>query len=293
MDKLGSISIYNLYIFKLLIETGSVTQTAKYLNKSQSTISGVLKLLNTKLGNNLLTLDKNNRYIPTPYGKEVYHAINEFLDIIDDQSKKSTETSYKILATDFFAISFLPSFLTYCKKNDLKVTVDIGYQYTDPLYYDNINQYDLCLGMVENITGFNNIPLPVDEGLIIAPLHYPKDSLSLDEYLSANHIAVTRSETFAILRTFGKATNRKKIIISKNMLTSLSILEKSDDLLMFISSYIYQIYKDKFKVKQIEVNFSLPNIPLLASWPKKYHSKHISEHFLTWLEQAKKVLNKS
>lgn len=90
-----NVEISELKAFMATVDTGSVTQAARFLYRTQSSISLRLKQLESKVGVSLLER-RNDGVFPTLQGRLLYDYAQKILSLIDElEGKLHTDNTYR------------------------------------------------------------------------------------------------------------------------------------------------------------------------------------------------------
>lgn len=118
--------ISELKAFMATVDTGSVTQAARFLYRTQSSISLRLKQLESKVGVSLLER-RSDGVFPTLQGRLLYDYAQKILSLIDEiESKLYTDNTYREIRLG--CISSLPTEHLHTiidRANDKKIDIDI------------------------------------------------------------------------------------------------------------------------------------------------------------------------
>ncbi|GGF97860.1 MULTISPECIES: LysR family transcriptional regulator [Cysteiniphilum] len=293
MIDFGNISINNLVVFRKIIETGSVTEAANQLGKTQPTISAALKQLRSYFGDGILLVDEYGRYVPSQHGMRVYLAINNLFEHIAPENasiKNTTTNHYRLLVTDYFATLYLTSLLEYFKQINIEVKVSVisSKEKFFKTISDNKEQYDIYVGSDENIVGYNNQQLDHDQRIVIANIDMPIDSLSLDQYLCARHVSLTESEPPFFTDIVAQSVKRKKVITCNHTLSLLHYISQMPDVLMTTTQKTYDKFRQLYPIKALLTDFKLPKKVIFINYLNKAHNNAFVNWFMLWWEQSKR-----
>lgn len=203
-------------IFLILIEECSVSRTAVRLGQSQPAVSLALKRLREILGDPLL-VRSGAHLVPTERGAEIGRRIADVIAEIDGMvlnaetfDPAADQRSLRIQAANCLGTFFLPRIAGALRREAPAMQVDFSAVSDERDIFEEMEAgtIDLTIG---------NWPAPRDN-LRIAPLldadmvlvmrrDHPlagRDSLSLDEYLSLEHLSPTPTASAAISPVDGR-----------------------------------------------------------------------------------------
>lgn len=121
-----NVEISELKAFMATVDTGSVTQAARFLYRTQSSISLRLKQLESKVGVSLLER-RNDGVFPTLQGRLLYDYAQKILSLIDElEGKLHTDNTYreiKLGSISSLSAEHLHAILD--RASDRKIDIDI------------------------------------------------------------------------------------------------------------------------------------------------------------------------
>jgi len=301
MIDLYRINLNLLVALDILLAEGSVTRAANKLFLTQAAMSNNLQQLREVFKDELLIRDKN-RMVPTSYAISLQPRLHEVLEqlrsvILAGQSfcPKVSQRIFKLAISDYLSSLILPKLLHIFELEapHLRVMV-IPFKYAGMI--DNLDQgdIDLMIGKLETrqLDAEKELLFTDQVVCILNPKHAlaKQKSLSLDDYLSHDHVALKTApcETPTLveeaLRPFN-ATRKIKFATSF-MNPMFEIVQASSHLLGTVPATVAKIHEHHYQFVTKPLPFPMPEIEFYLIW----HQRHNNDLGHIWLrEQLKKI----
>lgn len=287
---ISSITLNNLYVFKTVIEVGSVSAAAKLLNKNQSTISAALRLIKKTFGDDVMKI-QGGCCVATTKGLQICNYIGELIHVATDYVETSQIRRYKVLTSDFFALLYMPAFINACNLHNIDIEMEVVRLKTLNKMQCDMSQFDLCIGMEDRVLSIPCQPLMETQSVVITSKNSAFDAISFVDYLQAEHITMHKTETAYIKQTIGHHP-RNRVILSNSLLTSMSLLSSIPNTVMTTEHHLHEHYRNVFQFKQVNYDFEFEKKLLFYSWKKTVHSEELARFFTQWWQNKEAESNK-
>lgn len=149
----NDIKIELIPIFVTIMETLSLTETAKRHGVTQSAVSHSLKKLREQLNDDLV-IREGNRLTPTVKAEQMYPQLKKWIGelnhIVDavEFNPKSSEKIFYIATTDLIEQLYLPKIILYLKKHAPFISIRIIRWSPGQIYAQlNNSEIDLAIGV--------------------------------------------------------------------------------------------------------------------------------------------------
>lgn len=279
---ISSVTLNNLYVFKAVIEVGSVSEAAKLLNKNQSTVSAALRLIRKAFGEDVMQI-QDGRCVATAKGLQLCSYIGHIVGLAKHSSAEAEKKCYKVLTSDFFALLYMPDFIEACRVHDIEIEMEVLKLKDLNKAQCDVSQFDLFIGMEDRVLSIPTQPLMETQSVVITSQQSNFDKMTLVDYLQAKHITMHDKETPYIRQTIGHHP-RSKVVLSNSILTSMSLLSSMPNTVMSTEYHLYQYYRDIFKLKRVNFDFAFEKKLVFYSWRKTVHSEELARFFMQWWE---------
>ncbi|MEO1080526.1 MAG: LysR family transcriptional regulator [Pseudomonadota bacterium] len=192
----------NLLVYlDALLRERNVTQAAQQLNLSQPAMSNGLRRLRTLFDDPLLVRTSEGM-MPTERALELEPLVRDALTRIDQAVQPrsefipaSAEGVFRIMASDYAESTLFPSVLAALRDQAPGVTLDIMTP-SDVSFLDvERGKVDMIINRFDTMPqSFHQIPLWEDSfSCLLSPNHPILDDFTLDNYLQADHVWVSKT----------------------------------------------------------------------------------------------------
>ncbi|MEM1188705.1 MAG: LysR family transcriptional regulator [Pseudomonadota bacterium] len=192
----------NLLVYlDALLRERNVTQAAQQLNLSQPAMSNGLRRLRTLFDDPLLVRTSEGM-MPTERALELEPLVRDALTRIDQAVQprsefrpSSAEGVFRIMASDYAESTLFPSVLAALRDQAPGVTLDIMTP-SDVSFLDvERGKVDMIINRFDTMPqSFHQIPLWEDSfSCLLSPNHPVLDDFTLDNYLKADHVWVSKT----------------------------------------------------------------------------------------------------
>ncbi len=199
-----NIDLRVLAIVSELNRTRSVSQAAENLELSQSAVSMSLAKLRRHF-NDPLFVRTSAGMDPTPHAVELIQLLQQAEGLLQTAlghhvvfDPKTSDRRFQIHGTDIAQLTFLPTLMARLGRIAPGVRIDLRRMSESTSKQLESGEADLCVGFVPPMgAGYCQQRLFKERFVCAVRADHPriKTSLSLDEYLSETHVAVTTSGT--------------------------------------------------------------------------------------------------
>ncbi|GGH78363.1 DNA-binding transcriptional LysR family regulator [Pullulanibacillus pueri] len=279
--------IRQLHYFCTIVEEEQITKAAKVLHMAQPPLSHQLKLLEEELGVPLI-IREAKKWEVTEAGQKLYERAKQLLHQLEDTKKEIMEIEKGVsgtltIGTSTICISYLSDHLIAFHKNYPNVYVKI--LHGDTYYLEEMlqeNQIDLALLLLPvEATNYTIENLHEDPFVVVIPRQwedeFPLDTISIHEVVEHDLLLARRTAGTGIyeniITQFQQYSLEPHIILDcPDISTILTLVAKGMGMTIIPKSEIHQVYKDQFKVLQIEEPF-LRTQPAVVWLKDKYLSR--------------------
>lgn len=250
--RLSRINLNLLVVFHALYQHRHLTKAAEQINLSQPAMSHALKKLRQQFDDELFTKTAQGM-LPTPLAKQIFQLVEQGLFQLDQAfaSAHSFEPEkavreFRVGIMDFMIHELVPHLVRAVNQSAPGISFNILYaKISGPeMAYQLLQEQALDLA----ITQFEYIPqhdycehLYTDQLVCIADRHYygEKDRLTLDEFLTPPHVALSHREDEPILvnKKLTSLGLTRKVIVKTPYVTTLPTLLCGTNMVTVINQY--------------------------------------------------------
>ena len=285
MMDLYRLNLNLLVALDVLLSEQSVTKAAKKLFMTQAAMSNNLQQLREVFKDELLMREKN-RMVPTSYAISLQPRLHEILEelrsvVLVGQAflPKVSRRTFKIMMTDYMSALILPKLIKTLEKKapEIKIVVlPVDYHRQDST--SSLKDCDLaiCKGQYAD-THLKKQLLFKDHGVSIINTKHPlakQKSISLDEYLSYPHIAITLNNPeipTLVEEALAKLNRARHIQIGMPFVSVIfQMIQASHELIGTVPAQVAKLYQSQydFVIKPLPVPIDAINFHLL------WHPRH-------------------
>lgn len=276
------IDVKLLSVFAETYRTSSVSQAAENLGLSQPTISFNLSKLREHYKDPLFVRTSRGMEA-TPFAVDLYEQAVDLLASFSKIARLQTsfdpseaERIFRIAMTDISQIVLLPTLLNKLRVLAPKAQLRINHITTEtPRMLEN-GEVELAVGFMPQLdAGFYQQKLFPQRYVVLAAAGHPAlgDSMSLDSYLSAGHVAVTPSGTghSIIDRTLREQQLHRNVVLEvPNYLGVVDIVAQTD-LLATVPQKLADLMSSTLATKRFPVPIDIPQYDVKQHWHARNH----------------------
>ena len=275
-----------------ILNTRSVTQSAKELGRTQSAVSHSLKklreILNDELvyrqGNSLeLTAKAQAMQLPL---KNWLEQLDSILNIGDFDPAKSSRVFY-IAATDIIEQLFAPKIISILQKKAPNVQMRfLRWEYPKVESQLLNSQVDFAVG----VRGFDtsNIMQKIlyeEKFISLVRKGHPilKGKVSLEKFLAYPHVMTGPGDgKGAVDHYLNKLNRKRKLLYTVNSFASAPALIENSDCILTAPLRFTDFLKKKHKVQTFNTPFKMDKFHLKLYWGKKHHNDPMNQ----WMREV-------
>jgi DNA-binding transcriptional LysR family regulator len=315
---LDQLDLNLLRVLDVLMQERRVATSAARLGLSQPAVSNALARLRKALGDELLTRAPNGM-APTEFAKHLHATLRPALDAIEHglQLKAqfdpaTTQWRAQIAMTDIGEIVFLPALLAHCATQAPGLSIETlrdSQTRSSPREHSSgittamaEGRVDLAIGWLPDVTeGLYQRKLFAQRYVCIARAGHPllsasksktagkgsksKSKLTLEKFLSAEHIAVRAEGTGHVkadmlLDALKKDQQRKVRLRVPNFLSVPHIVSQTD-LLATVPTKLAEECAGRYDLQVFEHPVPMPAFELKMFWHRRVHTEPSHQ----WLRQ--------
>lgn len=281
-----------LKTFDSLMDSRSVSKTAKSLSLTQPAVSNALSRLRKQLDDPLLVRTKRGME-PTPKALSLRQPIKDSLRQLEVALLPSTDFDYgasdrrfAIAAPDFIGVSLLSQLLPRWQKLAPKVSLRIKHLSPEaPNKQLEGGDLDLAIGRFFEMPALLSRKALRRDRLICllsASHSHPRASLSLEEFLALKHVWVSNSERRGMIDRWleERGKSRELLAVTSNYAAGALLVAKSDYALVVASCYGLQ-FAEQLNLRCVELEFDPGGFSIDMLW----HPFRESDQGHRWLRQ--------
>jgi len=276
-----NIDLKLLAVVTELHKTRSVSQTAENLDLSQSAISMSLAKLR-KHFNDPLFVRTSSGMDPTPHAIELIGLLKNAEDILQTAldlhvvfDPATSERQFNLYSTDIAQVTLLPRLMQRIRSIAPKVTIDLRrLSETTPRQLES-GEADLAVGFVLPMgAGFCQQRLFKERFVCVARKDHPRigDSLSLEEFQSESHLAITTSGTAhgVIEKTLEARGIRRTIGLRVPSFLGIVSILTTLDYLAILPEQLARHFARGGNLKILPLPFPIPSYYIMQHWHERY-----------------------
>lgn len=288
-----------LVTLSVLLEVKHVTKAAEQLNLTQSAVSRTLSKLRdalddpilVKSGKHLALTNKAERLEPAVTA--ILQQVSNILEPEVFDPKKHTGT-IRLATTDYGTHTLLPKLIPLLAEEAPNVQLTAVDWPSNLLNELEENKVDLIIGGTkkppEDI--FQRVLAHDHFKALVRAEHPIKDQISLEQYLSLNHIMISpsgrgNSAIDEILATMGHKRNVSVRV--PHFFAALEVVASTDYIILLPSHFIRR-YVDQTKFRVLEPPFEIPPMEVSMFWHARMHQAPLHKWFRRFIYE--KVYNR-
>jgi DNA-binding transcriptional LysR family regulator len=288
-----NIDLKTLQMLDELNKTHSVSQTAKNLQVTQSSISMGLAKLRRHFGDPLFVRTTAGM-VPTPFAEQLLRLTSDALVLLQTALNHNisfdpmkSDRTFRLALSDAGQMMFLPILLRWLNESAPHVRLEINTLSEDTPVMLERGEIDLAAGFLAPLdAGFFGQRLFSERFTCIARTEHPRvhTSLSLASFAAESHVTIQSSATGHSL--FERALREQKIhrtsaITVPNFFGVESIVAASDYIATVPQRLAEQWALDG-RVKVHPLPFSMPEYLVMQHW----HERYMRDPGLKWLRTS-------
>ena len=294
MKNLNQIDLNLLVYLEVLLRERNVTQAANQLGLSQPAMSNGLRRLRALFDDPLLVRTSEGM-TPTERALELEPMVKDILLGVDRAMQPATEFEprasqmvVRIMASDYAESTLFPAVLTELRENAPDITLDIMNP-SDVSFLDvERGKVDLVINRFDQMPqSFHQITLWQDSfSCLLSPNHPILDDFSLESYLSADHIWVSKTgmgvgvgvDPSDVQRlgwvdsALAQLGEKRRIRVFTRHYQAAMTLAEQNDLIVTLPTRATWLKQDDSRVAIRQVPFDVPPLELKMAWSPLLHN---------------------
>ncbi|MFZ8992433.1 MAG: LysR family transcriptional regulator [Candidatus Puniceispirillaceae bacterium] len=278
--KLDKLNYFLLRVFKSILRTRNISETARELCMTQPAISNALNRLREML-NDALFVRRSSSLILTPKAEQLAPEILSLLEVMDDLSRISK--SYDPFNEHkHFRIGVTPGIrsLVYNKILQTLSGFDVSLEFlpVEYVYAENATAYidaDLILGLVTPPKQLKHQLLFSDNIVVVGRKDHSvlsKNDFTLEDYLSLQHIIIhdIPDEYNPLFKIINGKSDSRRIFAKIHEYHEFTHMIDNTDFIITTSRLLantHQKQHDNLIIRDLPVDVST-TIPFYAAWPE-------------------------
>jgi len=293
MKNLNQIDLNLLVYLEVLLRERNVTQAANQLGLSQPAMSNGLRRLRALFDDPLLVRTSEGM-TPTERALELEPLVKDILLGVDRAMQPATEFEpraaqmvVRIMASDYAESTLFPAVLTELRDNAPDITLDIMNP-SDVSFLDvERGKVDLVINRFDQMPqSFHQITLWQDSfSCLLSPNHPILDDFSLESYLSADHIWVSKTgmgvgvgvDPSDVQRlgwvdsALAQLGEKRRIRVFTRHYQAAMTLAEQNDLIVTLPTRATWLKQNDPRVAIRQVPFDVPPLELKMAWSPLLH----------------------
>ena len=294
MKNLNQIDLNLLVYLEVLLRERNVTQAANQLGLSQPAMSNGLRRLRALFDDPLLVRTSEGM-TPTERALELEPLVKDILLGVDRAMQPATEFEpraaqmvVRIMASDYTESTLFPAVLTELRDNAPDITLDIMNP-SDVSFLDvERGKVDLVINRFDQMPqSFHQITLWQDSfSCLLSPNHPILDDFSLESYLSADHIWVSKTgmgvgvgvDPSDVQRlgwvdsALAQLGEKRRIRVFTRHYQAAMTLAEQNDLIVTLPTRATWLKQNDPRVAIRQVPFDVPPLELKMAWSPLLHN---------------------
>ena len=294
MKNLNQIDLNLLVYLEVLLRERNVTQAANQLGLSQPAMSNGLRRLRALFDDPLLVRTSEGM-TPTERALELEPLVKGILLGVDRAMQPATEFEpraaqmvVRIMASDYAESTLFPAVLTELRDNAPDITLDIMNP-SDVSFLDvERGKVDLVINRFDQMPqSFHQITLWQDSfSCLLSPNHPILDDFSLESYLSADHIWVSKTgmgvgvgvDPSDVQRlgwvdsALAQLGEKRRIRVFTRHYQAAMTLAEQNDLIVTLPTRATWLKQNDPRVAIRQVPFDVPPLELKMAWSPLLHN---------------------
>ena len=294
MKNLNQIDLNLLVYLEVFLRERNVTQAANQLGLSQPAMSNGLRRLRALFDDPLLVRTSEGM-TPTERALELEPLVKDILLGVDRAMQPATEFEpraaqmvVRIMASDYAESTLFPAVLTELRDNAPDITLDIMNP-SDVSFLDvERGKVDLVINRFDQMPqSFHQITLWQDSfSCLLSPNHPILDDFSLESYLSADHIWVSKTgmgvgvgvDPSDVQRlgwvdsALAQLGEKRRIRVFTRHYQAAMTLAEQNDLIVTLPTRATWLKQNDPRVAIRQVPFDVPPLELKMAWSPLLHN---------------------
>jgi DNA-binding transcriptional LysR family regulator len=276
-----NIDLKLLAVVTELNKTRSVSQTAENLDLSQSAISMSLAKLRKHFHDPLFVRTSSGMN-PTPHAVELIGLLKSAEDILQTAldlhvvfDPLNSDRRFSLYSTDIAQITLMPRLMQRLGEIAPNVAIDLRrLSEATPKFLES-GQADLAVGFIQPMgAGFCQQRLFKERFVCALRRDHPRigDSLSVDEFESEIHLAVTTCGTGhgVVEKTLEAKNIRRKVGLVVPSFLGIASIITTLDYLAVLPEQLARHLASAGNIKVLPLPFSMPSYYIMQHWHERY-----------------------
>ena len=290
---LTNIDLKLLAVVTELNKTRSVSQTAENLDLSQSAISMSLAKLRKHFHDPLFVRTSSGMN-PTPHAVELIGLLKSAGDILQSAldlhvvfDPMISDRRFNIYSTDIAQITLMPRLMQRLGKVAPNVSIDLRRLSESTPKFLESGQADLAVGFIQPMgAGFCQQRLFKERFVCVLRRDHPRvgDSLSVDEFESETHLAITTCGTGhgVVEKTLEAKNIRRRVGLAVPSFLGIASIMTNLDYLAVLPEQLARHLATTASIKVLPLPFSMPAYYIMQHWHERYTQDSASK----WLRSV-------
>ncbi|WP_082936386.1 LysR family transcriptional regulator [Halodesulfovibrio spirochaetisodalis] len=285
---LASVNLNLLVALKALLDEGNVTRAASRLNITQSGMSKNLRHLRELFDDPLLVRSGNNFALTeraVELSQNLERILGEVTELLDRSSFEPAECTrtFTFATSDYVAEYIFPQVLESYRKIAPNISIQLEISDSTTINALSSGEYDLVTSMLDSQhQGLHHLVIGRDQFACCMrkdhPLMARGGGLSLDEYCSLSHAAITGGgdKVQVIDAELAKIGKRRTVQFSAPLYTTVCKVISRSDMIATMPSHIASNLAPEFDLAWCALPFYIESFDYTIAWHERQH--HDASH---------------
>lgn len=275
-----------LLVFEAMMAERNTTKAGQALGLSQSAVSSALAHLRRSLDDDLF-VRRRNEMIPTARAKELAGPIGQALLQVRSVTEaparfdpKACSRTFRIGMNDYGAFVLLGEIVNRIRQQSDNVRISVRNISANDAHatIDN-DDADLCIAFTETADGQHETDVLFRDDWVCARRAGRKATLTLDEYLAANHVVVGNTLSNHVDRLLKSMGASRTNLVSVPFCLAAPLLVEQSDLLLTLPRRLACEFGRGRDIEIRDLPFPTRGFPVSMIW----HARSARDAGLTWL----------
>ena len=276
-----------------ILETLSVTESAKKLGVTQSAVSHSLKKLRDQFGDELVIRD-GHKLVPTTKAESIYPGLKKWMGDLENIvgsagfDPKTSNKNFYIATSDIVEHLYLPLIISYLKKHAPNIGIRMIRWHADKVFNQLANsEINLAIGVRSPASpNIMQRVLYKETFTCAARKGHPifKSNLGLEDFLSYPHTMTSSGDRVkgVVDKALEKINRQRRLIHTVGNFSSGPIIIANSDSLLTAPKRYLEHSAQTLPIKTFKPPLDLPEFEVKLMWSKKEQKDKAN----VWLRKA-------
>ena len=282
MSENNNVRIDLVPVLVVILETLSITESAKRLGVTQSAVSHSLKKLRHQLNDDLV-IREGNRLTPTAKAEQIFPRLKKWLGELQpivDATEFSPATSQRVVylsCTDIVERMFMPKIVTLLRHQAPGISVRFV-RWNGSTVHNQLTNSDIDFAIGIRALDYSNLKHRVlyrDNFTCAARTHHPifKTQITLDDFLSFAHTMTSSGDRQrgVVDQALDKLNRKRALTHTVSNFSSAPQMIENSDCLLTAPRFFLESSAETHDIETFEPPLVLPSFDVKLFWSRKNH----------------------